>query len=205
MRNGVMALRSVAAVILAACLSLGWADSWEGIAAGARDIASIQADFRQEKHLRILTRPLASKGKLYFQAPGSLRWEYLSPVPSILLSHDGAVRKYVKGADGWITEGGPGLQAMAVVMEEMSRWMHGRFADNPSFTAELLPGPVIVMTPTAPAMAAVIQRIELKLSKTPGVIESVTIRESESAFTVISFENVQRNTPLPETLFKEIG
>lgn len=197
--------RSIAVVLLAAWLGLGWADTWEGIAAGARDITAVQADFIQEKHLEILTKPLLSKGKLYFQAPGSLRWEYLSPVPSILLSHDGVVRKYVKGAEGWVSEGGPGLQAMTVVMEEMSRWMHGRFTDNPLFTAELKPGPVIVMTPTAEAMAAVIERIELHLSTEPGAIDSVIIRENESAYTVITFENVRRNIPLPETLFKEIG
>ena len=42
-------------------------------------LRSVQAEFVQEKHLKILTRPLVSRGTFAFQAPQSLRWEYRSP------------------------------------------------------------------------------------------------------------------------------
>ena len=56
-------------------------------------LQSIQADFTQEKHLKILSQPIISTGTFTFQRPQSLRWEYISPIRSILLMHGGEVKK----------------------------------------------------------------------------------------------------------------
>ena len=45
-------------MIVASFFTLGWADSFEGIRAAAEKIHSLEADFVQEKHMRILARPL---------------------------------------------------------------------------------------------------------------------------------------------------
>ena len=72
-------------LIGASMLCLGWADSFEGIQAAAGNVTSLQSRFVQEKHLPILTRPLVAKGNFVFQGPDSLRWEYETPVRSVLL------------------------------------------------------------------------------------------------------------------------
>ena len=64
---------------------------------------SVQAYFSQEKHLKILVRPLISTGRFVFQAPGSLRWEYSTPLRSVLIMHDGRIKKYVE-VNGKLTE-----------------------------------------------------------------------------------------------------
>jgi len=51
----------------------------------SRNIRSVKADFLQKRTLQILTRPLLSEGKLFFYTPDSLRWEYLSPLRSVML------------------------------------------------------------------------------------------------------------------------
>lgn len=48
-------------------------------------LRSVQANFFQEKHLKILAQPISARGVFAFQAPRSLRWEYLYPLHTLLL------------------------------------------------------------------------------------------------------------------------
>jgi hypothetical protein len=183
---------------------IGWADTWENIRQKSGSIETIQADFIQEKHLKILSKPLISKGVLYFKAPGSLRWEYESPVRSVLLMHNGQVNRFVKTGEGFSRDSGVKLQAMQVVMDEITLWLSGRFQDNPNFKATLEPGPKIVLTPRENAFTAIIARIDLILSEQPGVINSVTIFENEESLTKLIFKDAILNEPLNDSLFEEI-
>ncbi len=183
---------------------IGWADTWENIRQKSGSIETVQADFIQEKHLKILSKPLISKGTFFFKAPGSLRWEYESPVHSVLLMHNGQLNRFVKSGDGFSRDSGMKLQAMQVVMDEITLWLSGRFQDNPNFNATLEPGPKIVLTPRENAFAAIITRIELILSEKPGVINSVTIFENEESLTRLIFKNTKLNEPLNDSVFKEI-
>ena len=195
---------SIIILLIASYLCIGWADTLVGIQGKAGKINSVMANFIQEKHLKILSKPLISKGTFYYQAPQSLRWEYTSPFQSILLTHNGNIKRYVKGNDGFIQDSGAELQAMQVVLQEITLWLRGRFNDNPNFNAVLEPGPKIVLTPKEKSFAAIIQRIELMLSNQPGIIETVRIYENDNSYTKFMFDNVRLNTPLKDSLFQEV-
>ncbi|MCD6296538.1 MAG: outer membrane lipoprotein carrier protein LolA [Deltaproteobacteria bacterium] len=195
----------ILAIVIAGFLFIGWADTWDGLKTSAGKVTSISAEFTQEKHLRILTKPLVSRGIFYYQAPRSLRWEYKSPVRSILLMHQGKIRRYIEGSSGLTEDSGAGLQAMQSVLQEITRWLKGDFGSNPMFSASLKGEGKIVLTPREKAFASIIKRIELILSDRPGVIESVTIYEGKNSFTRIEFQNVRVNDPLKDSLFKEIS
>ena len=189
-------------ILLAACLlSLGWADSWDGIRSNADQLTSVKADFIQEKHLKILARPIISKGIFVFQSPSSLRWQYLSPIQSLLLMHDGITRKFVQQDGTLKEETGMNMDAMQVISQEISQWLAGRFTDNPTFQAELQPGRMIVLTPKQKGLAQLISRIELVLSNQPGLMESVTIYEGEDSFTRLSFSHAVLNQDIKPTVF----
>ncbi len=192
------------AIISMSLLLLSWGDSWDQIRKTAKDITSVEAEFVQKKHMAILAKPLVSKGKLYFQVPRSLRWEYTSPVNSILLMHNGTVTRYIKKGDSVTKDSSARLQSMQIVLQEITMWMKGNFDANPGFRPELRPGRVIVLTPKEKSMGEIIQRIELKLSTRPGVIQSVRIYESEKSYTVIDFLNVKMNAKLPDSLFRAL-
>ena len=195
---------TLVALLAASCFLLSWADSWEGIKKSAEEVRSIRADFVQEKHMKILRKPLVSKGILYYRIPGSLRWEYESPVQSILLMHNGQTKRYIQSKDGLVRDKGAGLQAMQFVLPEITKWFSGRFDDNPDFEATLESGSRIVLRPKKQAMAKMIARIELVLADRPGVIKSVTIYESKDTFTKIKFENARLNNTLQDAIFQEI-
>jgi outer membrane lipoprotein-sorting protein len=192
-----------AAVLMAACLSIGWGSSWEELKSAAGPIKSIRAEFVQEKHMKILARPLVSSGVFYYQAPASLRWEYQAPVRNILLMNNDRTERYVATDTGLVKEAGANLQAMQVVLEQITQWLDGRFDENPMFAASLVPGPKIILVPKEKAFAKMIQRIEILLSKRPGIIETVTIYETDDSFTRLAFQNVVLNQPMDESIFRK--
>ena len=193
----------ILAIVLVSFIFVGWSKDWDQLRKDAGQVNTIRADFVQEKHLQILSRPLISKGVFYYEAPGSLRWEYQSPIKSILLMHEGRVTRYIWGENGFRKDSGLSLQAMQIVLQEITKWLGGHFDDNPDFTASLEPDRKIVLTPKKKAFSAIIRNIELILSDRPGVIESVTIYEGEKSFTRIIFKNVRVNEVLKETVFRE--
>jgi hypothetical protein len=206
MTNAKMAvpLKSIA-VLAAGCLLIGWGSNWEELKSAAASVTSLSADFVQEKHMQILARPLVSSGVFYFQSPSSLRWEYRAPVRNILLMHDNRTERYVETGHGLIKETGAGLQAMQIVLEQISQWLGGRFDENPMFTANLEPGPKIVLTPKEKSFTRMIHHIDLVLSERPGVIDSVFIYESEDSFTKLVFKNAVLNQPIDAALFRKVS
>ncbi len=197
-------MKKISLLLFIACLfSLGWADSWQAIRTHSGTVKSIRTEFLQEKHLPILTRPLISRGNLIFQAPASLRWQYSSPVQSLLLLHNGRVRKFSQQAGKLVEERSTGMDGMEMVIGEISLWLTGRFTDNPGFRAELQPGRMIVLTPKEEELSRFISRIELVLGEQPGLMESVTIYEGEDSFTRLTFSNARLNEQIPAAVFTE--
>ena len=179
-------------------------ENWDRIKEKAGNIQTISAQFIQEKNLEILIKPLISKGAFYFRAPGSLRWEYTSPIQSILLMHDGKVRRFMGSENGFKEDAGPGLQGMEMVLQQITRWLKGEFSNNPDYYSSLEGDNKIVMVPKNEAFAKIIQKIEILLSDRPGVIETVTIYEGKTSFTKIRFRDVNLNGELADTLFESI-
>ena len=197
-------LRSLLFCLVIFFAFIGWADTWENLRQKSETIETVQAKFIQEKHLKILSKPLISKGTFYFKAPHSLRWEYEHPVQSVLLMHNGQISRFVKTGENFSHDSGVKLQAMQVVMDQITLWLSGRFQDNPNFNAILEEGPKIVLTPKENTFSAIIARIELSLSDQPGIIDTVTIFEDENSLTRLIFKDAALNKPLEDSLFEKI-
>jgi len=195
---------SIFLLIAASCLTIGWADNWDQIKNTAGLVNTVRCDFIQEKHMKILVNPLVSKGVLYFKVPGSLRWEYMSPVRSILLMYKGKTKRFIMRKDGFIEDSSANLQAMGFVLKEITMWLNGRFDENPQFTATLKAGHKIILLPKEKSFSMMIQKIELMLSSKPGIIKSVTIFESEDSFTKLVFKKSILNDTIDDSMFRKI-
>jgi len=164
-------------------------------------IRSVQAEFTQEKRMKILVKPLRSSGTFAFQAPGSLRWEYLRPLHSLLLMHAGRISKWVE-MDGTLRqENGVGLDAMQVVLQDIGSWLDGRFGENPQFAVQRPDARRVVLRPKSEGMRAVIDHIELVLGKEAGVVEEVGIYEGADISTHLYFHHIALNQEIPEERF----
>lgn len=192
--------------ILCYCIFLlGWANTWEDIRRESAKIQSVSAQFSQQKHVQILTKPLVSKGSFYYQAPDSVRWEYTSPIKSVLIMHKGNIKRYSQREKGLVEDAGGSLESMQIVLQEIGRWTRGQFTENEHFSAVLKGGkaPRIILTPKERGIAAMISRVVIILSPDrPGVIKTVKIFENEGNHTLFEFTDVQINGKISETLFR---
>ena len=193
-------------IVITSVLRAGYADDWDEVRDAAKNIKSVSADFTQEKHMKILVKPLLSKGKFYFSSPDSLRWEYLSPLKSILMMYKGKVKSYAEGSNGLVEDSRAKAQAMNIVMQEITSWLNGKFTGNPNFNAELKKGQEyrIILSPKEKAISNIIKSIEITISKEKGIIKSVSINESEDSYTILQFYNIQHNNKIDDSVFQKI-
>jgi len=179
------------------------ADDFDQFKKNARTVKSLSADFVQEKHLKILAKPILSKGRLYFKAPRSVRWEYLSPMKSLTLMSKSGARAFIWSEGNWVLDKAQG-EARGIVMDEINNWFTGRFEENPAFrhTYRPQPTPAVILTPKE-GMKNFIARIVLNISRTTGLVEAVEIIESNDNRTKISFKNEKLNAEIPDQLFEK--
>jgi outer membrane lipoprotein-sorting protein len=184
------------------CSGICNGDQWQHIRENARKIQTVQADFVQEKHMKILVKPLKSRGSFTFRMPDALRWEYTAPVRSVLLMYNGKTIRYIQGKDGMVPDDGSRLQSMQMVLGEITRWLNGHFDDNPEFSATLEGEKKIILSPREKTLSQIIARIEIELSETPGIFNSVTIHEGDDSFTRLTFQHPVLNSGIDERLFQ---
>jgi len=164
-------------------------------------LESVQSEFIQEKRLPILVRPLVSTGTFVFQAPASLRWEYQTPIHSVLLMHEGRTRKFIKHGDRFVEEQGMGVDSMAIVLQEITGWLAGRITDTATFQARVEGEGLVILTPKEAALARIISRIELRLVDQSGLMESVTLYEGGESLTRLIFTHAVLNEKIPPATF----
>jgi outer membrane lipoprotein-sorting protein len=169
-----------------------------------RNIRSVKAEFLQKRYLQILTKPLLSEGKLFFYTPDSLRWEYLSPLRSVMLQKGNNIQVYNFSEGKWKPEMTQAVEARRMVLAEISRWFQGRFDESKAFKHTYSPGPParIILVP-GEGINRFIQRIEIALSVRPGVIDWVEIEEPGGSRTSIEFRNVEINSSISSEVFKK--
>jgi len=197
-------LGTAATVLMAVMISVGAnATSLADIQATAGNIRSISADFIQEKHMKILVKPLVSKGIIRFQSPDALRFEYREPIKNILIMQGKSVSRYIHRDNTFVRDNAAAMGAMTVVMDEISQWLKGDFNTSVfNATIEETPEPGrIILVPKDKAMTHFIQDIVLVLSEQPGVFKEVIIRESQDSYTRLRFDTVQLNENINPDVF----
>ncbi len=166
----------------------------------------MQARFVQKKLMKILARPLISEGRFFYAAPDSLRWEYLKPLRSVVLSGKGSTKRYIMSGGKMVEDKSGGVKAMSIVLGEITNWMSGKFDGNPSFRATLKEGTntLITLVPAEQNIAGMIEKIEISVVRKTMVVKSVKIIEGKNAATIIDFSNVEINKGINSSVFQDV-
>jgi outer membrane lipoprotein-sorting protein len=182
----------------------GHSQDWASLKEAFRNLQSVKAEFLQERHLQILKDPLVSEGRFFYLASGSLRWEYLSPLRSVMLQKGDRIRLYHFSEGAWKQDMTQAVEARRMVLAEMSQWFQGRFEESKIFSHVYSPGPPgrILLAPKE-GINRFILGIEIVLSDRPGVIDRVEIAEPGGSATWIAFRNVEINSNLPSDIFDQ--
>jgi len=182
------------------------ADGFEQLRSNSANIKTVQARFVQKKLMKILARPLISEGRFFYAAPDSLRWEYLKPLRSVVLSGKGSTKRYIMSGGKMVEDKSGGVKAMSIVLGEITNWMSGKFDGNPSFRATLKEGTntLITLVPAEQNIAGMIEKIEISVVRKTMVVKSVKIIEGKNAATIIDFSNVEINKGINSSVFQDV-
>ncbi len=168
---------------------------------------SFAVRFTQRKHLAMLDVDLQSEGMILFRRPGSVRYEILAPVQS-LMTYDGKkVQCYTFTEGAWKRLNNPAATAIGQVLRQIGRWVQGDFdSDRKMFDLDVVPADnyagCIRLTPRQEALTKYIRRVEIYVEKAPEYrVTRVIIRESEVDLTDMRFRQELRNPSLPEGTF----
>jgi outer membrane lipoprotein-sorting protein len=183
---------------------VGFSQDWGDLKGAAESIRTLKADFTQKRHLKILEAPLISKGKLYYKAPDFLRWEYSSPLRSVMLKRGESINVYQFLEGEWQADSSQAVEVRRIIFAEINRWLKGRFNEASAFTPSYNSGPPVRITLTpSEEFKRFLKRIELIFSDRPGIIRSMEMIESQEARTRIEFTNLEINVHLPAGVFEK--
>ncbi len=190
-------------------ISIAWtsvcaAGSLAEIRSAAEQISSIKGNFIQEKQMAILAHPIVARGYFAYQRPASLRWEYRQPLHSVLLLHNGKAHRFVQSNGEWTEDKAANTQSMDFMLQEITKWLNGRFDDNPMFRVSVEADNKIIMTPKDKSMDQFIQRIELIMADQPGVMKEVVIHENADSYTRFIFIDPKINEPIAPAEFQKV-
>jgi outer membrane lipoprotein-sorting protein len=170
----------------------------EARAAGTKSFA---CDFRQERRLAIFAKPVVFSGKLFLARPDRLRWEFTSPIASLLILDGKTGRRCGEGspASEFNLERDP---VMRLVAGQLRTWTNGNYRELlGEFGLELAAGPSLILKPRKEGLASFLNRIVVVFDPDSLQPVRVEIHEEGGDRTVISFSSYRLNPELAPALF----
>jgi outer membrane lipoprotein-sorting protein len=207
-----MKLKLILILLLAARISQGQPAGFQKvkseteISAKLKDYAaklkSIQADFKQEKHLEYLDVALESGGKFWFESPDKVRWEYNKPYNYILILNSGKLKMISSKSNNEIDMKGN------AVFEQVNNLMvaavSGNVFDNKDYSAIAYENKeyyLINIKPVSSYLSQMIKEIDLYFDKRNYVVTKIRMIESESDYSIITFANLNLNELIENKVF----
>lgn len=162
----------------------------------------VQAEFREEKNIRLMNKPIVSSGKVWFEAPDKFRREVKGNSPSVTVSDGRQLWIYYpnfKSAERYsLGKRSPIDAAIAAIntalnIEDVESTFHvtGARAGN---------GYELELTPRSPSMKRVFQKFDLRLNSDL-LAERTTMLQPNGDRIVTSYSN-QTRAPIPKSTFE---
>jgi hypothetical protein len=204
--QALLALVSLLAADASVPPAAAWHQNLDSIRKAATTLKTLEASFIQTRTLKILKKPLVSRGVIAYRRPNDLRWEYQSPLAVLLVVRKGNAQRLLKHGTEWVTDHGAKLEAMKFVLEEISLWLEGNFSASKSFRPELHPASKnqpahIVLSPLDSSFARMISSITIFFGERPGTVSAIDIFEPGGGGTHIAFEKSRYNEPVADDRF----
>ncbi len=170
-------------------------------------VETLSGEFTQKNRVKLFKQELASKGRLYFKKPRQIRWEYVSPDPSVLILDGNKATLTTPGAAPQVFD----LEkdaTMRAIFDQLLTWLGpGSLAaardEYELATAGTAAAPVLQLQPkAASSIAKAFARIELRLDGKTWLMKSILLVEKNGDEKEIDFSKLSRNVKLPPDAFK---
>jgi outer membrane lipoprotein-sorting protein len=161
----------LAAVAFAALTSIGKTAplseaDLKNLLAGIRQNRSTQADFQEERVIRLMKKPILSSGKVWFQPPNKFRREVKGNSPSVTVSDGRQLWIYYpnfKSAERYpLGKGSPLDSTVAAINSALNlENIENMFQINAAKTDK---GYELALTPRTPSMRRAFQKLDLRVN-----------------------------------------
>ena len=168
-----------------------------------RKTNTLQADFRQEKELALLSKPEVSTGTFVYSKPNNVLWTYDAPKRVQMLIANGKLTTFypdlnkaetldVKRFEDRIFK----YMGATGAIDELARYFDFTFTNKPSETTYVLD-----LKPKTGAVAKRVQRIKLWIDKASYLTSKIEYVEGDGDVTRYAFTNIKVNQPVPQGRF----
>jgi outer membrane lipoprotein-sorting protein len=166
-------------------------------------VTTLQADFRQEKELALLSKPEVSSGRFIYSKPNNVLWSYDAPKRVQMLIANGtlttwypelnkAERVDVKRFEDRIFK----YMGASGAIDELGRYFDFKFTNKPSESTYLLD-----LKPKTGAVAKRVQRIRIWINKSDYLTSKIEYVEGDGDITRYEFKNIKVNAPVAQNRF----
>ena len=169
----------------------------------AHTIKTMQCDFVQTKHLKMLNDNMVSKGRMYYQQSDRLRWEYISPYTyTFIINKDKVLLKNNRRNDVIDVKKNKIFKEIARIM--MNSVVGNCLNDDKDFKSSIsvVRGEwVAVLQPQRRELKQMFQKIVLHFSQNQAIVTRVELIEKNGDKTEIELKNIRTNETINSNIF----
>ena len=175
----------------------------QAITQAASGMKTMQCDFTQTKHLKMLNDKMTSKGRMYYQQTNRLRWEYTSPYSyTFILNDDKVLLKNKQRNDVIDVNKNKLFREIARIM--MNSVVGTSLTDDKSFKSTIATNGnewIASLLPQRKDLKQLFQKIILHFSKKNAMVKQVELIERNGDKTVIELNNIRTNEKISADMF----
>lgn len=163
----------------------------------------LQADFVEKKTSSLIKDAKTANGKFTYRKDGKIRWEYLSPINTIILMDNQNVR--IKEG-GKITEKSHNGAMFKKMRSLISQFISGQFVNGKEFLVEYHQNQSqykLVLKPKNQRLSKYIGKIELYMTKQSLDLAKMLIFSGPKDHTTFDFSNHKTNHSINEAILTE--
>lgn len=201
-------MRKILCILALCCLTLslmaqGDRPLKQRIGQAAAAVKTLQCDFVQTKHMKMLNHDMVSKGKMYYQQPACLRWEYTTPYAyTFILNNDKVLLKNAKRNDVIDVKQNKMFREIAHIM--LNSVVGSSLTDDKNFRSTITTAGgewVATLLPQSREMKQMFSKIVLHISQKVAVVTQVELIEKSGDKTVIDLKNIKTNETISADMF----
>jgi len=194
-------LASVALTSIARTAPLSEADL-KNLLAGIRQKRSTQADFQEQRVIRLMKKPILSSGTIWFQPPNKFRREVKGNSPSVTVSDGRQLWIYYpnfKSAERYaLGKGSPLDSTVAAINSALNlENIENTFQINATKTDK---GYELALTPRTPSMKRTFQKLDLRINDNLRVERTDMLLPNGDR--IVTMYSNQTRAPVPASTFE---
>lgn len=173
------------------------------VSKAAQSMTSMQCDFVQTKHMKLLNDNMVSYGKMYYQQNSKLRWEYTSPYTYTFILNDSKVL-LKKGNRNDVIDVNQNKMFKEIARMMMNSVVGKCITDKKDFKISVAETPeqyVATLLPQKKDMKQMFSKVILYVNKRQLSIAKVEMQEKKGDNTVIELKNIQLNKNINASVF----